>query len=500
MLPENRPETFVENYRRALSDPRLQRAMSNATAKFEAARRQAPPGGEAEWQRLRDRAREIKERTVGNLDYYLEQFSANVERRGGRVFWARDAGEANHYINEVARRQGVRLAVKGKSMLSEEIGLNHALAEAGVESVETDFGEYVAQLAGQRPSHINMPIVHMSRGDVADLFARRLHVERMGEIEQMTGLARRLLRERFAAADMGVTGVNFAVAETGTIVLVENEGNIRLCTSLPRVQVALMSIEKVIPRFADLEVFLKLLPLSASGQKMTANVTFVTGARGAGGGEASQEFHVVILDNGRVDMLANPELREALYCIRCGACLNICPVYQKIGGHAYGWVYPGPIGAVLTPQLIGREKAAELPFASSLCGACRDVCPVKINLPEMLLHLRHEIKEPAAEHARTTPEAQAGPLLKLKRSLARALERASFKLWAAAMKSPAHYARAARLARLIRRVSGDGRNGLARLLPVSRWTAARDLPPPAARSFREQWAEMSKSAGPRRHG
>jgi L-lactate dehydrogenase complex protein LldF len=372
-------------------------------------------------------------------------------------------------------------------MMTEEIELNRALEAAGVEAVETDLGEYIIQLAGERPSHIIAPAIHKTRGDVADLFTEKLGVERTEEIEMMTALARRVLRERFARAQMGITGANFAIAETGTIVLVENEGNIRLTTSLPRTHVALMGIEKVIPRLEDLAVFLRLLPRSASGQQMSAYVSFLTGGGRARDEEGPDELHVIILDNGRTQMLADHHLRESLYCIRCGACLNVCPVYQKIGGHAYGWIYPGPIGAVVTPQLVGRDVAGDLPFASSLCGACRDACPVKINLPDMLLRLRHEIKErggerdPGASH-----RAGVSALVKIKKRVARMAERAAFKVWAAAMKTPSRYRRAARLARLSQEVFGNPR------VLTGRWTETRDLPPLAARSFREQWAARGK--------
>src|SRR5215471_3355181 len=399
MSHEIQTDRFEDNYRRALANPQLQKALSNATTKFTMGRRIAVSRVGEEWEELRDRAREIKEHAVANLDGYLDTVSRNVEGLGGNVFWARDGQEATRFITGLARERGVKLAVKSKSMMTEEIELNHALAAVGVEAVETDLGEYIIQLAGERPSHIIAPAIHKTREDVSELFAEKLQVERMQEIERMTRLARRVLRERFAAADMGVTGANFAVAETGTIVLVENEGNIRLTNSLPRLHVAVMGIEKVIPRFEDLAIFLRLLPRSATGQQMSSYVSFLTGVKRSPAEEGPEELHVVILDNGRIDMLASPHLRESLYCIRCGACLNICPVYQKIGGHAYGWIYPGPIGSVLTPQLVGRDRAADLPFASSLCGACRQVCPIKINIPDMLLHLRHEIKEaPPAEH------------------------------------------------------------------------------------------------------
>lgn len=504
------PDPFADRYRRALKNTRLQQAMSKASVRFNLARRAAAANADEEWENLRSRAREIKEHTIEHLDFYLKEFSENVERQGGHVFWASTAEEANRYISDLARRRGVRLAVKGKSMMSEEIGLNHALIEAGVEAVETDFGEYIAQLAGERPSHINMPIVHKTRTDVAELFSEKLHTGDMHEIAEMAALARRLLRGKFAAAEMGITGVNFAVAETGTIILIENEGNIRLTTSLPRIHVALMGIEKVIPRFADAEIFLKLLPRSASGQKITANVSFLTGVKKPSEVGGAQEYHVVILDNGRSNILANPHLRETLFCIRCGACLNACPVYQKIGGHAYGWVYPGPIGAILTPQLIGREQAADLPFASSLCGACREVCPVKINLPDMLLHLRHEIKETSATPTLTgvqrrdhdaphqTPadsrtQRESGDRLSaFKQRLANWAEHTAFRFWAATMKGGTRYRRARQALLLAQRAFGDKGADGKRTPYVPPWTATRDLPPLARQSFREQWSELSK--------
>ncbi|HKV39265.1 MAG TPA: LutB/LldF family L-lactate oxidation iron-sulfur protein [Blastocatellia bacterium] len=485
-------EQFVDNYRQALQNEKLQRALSNATGRFTLARGIAVAGvGGAEWQQLRDVARQVKEHTIGNLDRYLDQFASNVERLGGTVFWAKDAGEANDYITRLARDRGVTLAVKSKSMMTEEVELNRAFIRAGVEPIETDLGEYIVQLAGERPSHIIAPAIHKTRQDVADLFTDKLHVERNEEIEKMTALARRVLRQKFASAGMGVTGANFAVAETGTIVLVENEGNIRMTNSLPAVHVALMGIEKVIPRLRDLAVFLRLLPRSATGQRMSSYVSFLTGVKRSEADEGPAELHVVILDNGRTEALANPHLRESLYCIRCGACLNACPVYQKIGGHAYGWIYPGPIGSVLTPQLVGREKAANLPFASSLCGACREVCPIKINIPDMLLQLRHEVKEPAQRTAVEPPAARDNqtPGRHLKHRIERIAERTAVKVWAWAMKSPARYVRVTALARLASQASITP----GKALPAIPWTETRDLPPFAPRPFRDLWPEI---AGP----
>lgn len=468
---ENKPETFVENYRRALTNPTLQSALANATGKATGARLEAVTlVGEDNWERLRERARQIKEHTINHLDHYLETFAANVERMGGHVFWAANPEQANRYIVELALSRGISVTVKGKSMMTEEVGLNKALAEAGIEAVETDLGEYIVQLAGEHPSHINMPAIHKTRNDVADLFAEKLNVERTEEIAEMTALARKVLRRQFVKAGMGITGVNYAVAETGTIVLVENEGNIRMTTSLPRVHVALMGLEKVIPRLADLDIFLTLLSRSASGQKLTSYVSCLTGVKQSPDEEGPDELHVIILDNGRTNILANPHLRESLYCIRCGACLNVCPVYQKIGGHAYGWVYPGPIGSILTPQMIGRDRAAALPYASTLCGACREVCPVKINIPDMLLHLRHEIKEP------------------IRRRIGDMVEYAASKIWFAAMSSATRYKWTTQLLRF---VQGFGRrkNGTRRLF-VPGWSNFRDMPPIAARSFRERWPEI----------
>lgn len=509
-----RQENFASRSREALADGQLQRALSNAVAKHAVTRAEGVGALGSEWEVLRDAAKEIKDHTLAHLDRYLLEFADNVERLGGHVCWAADAAEANAYIKAVASRRGAKLAVKGKSMMTEEIGLNSALAAAGVEALETDLGEYIVQLAGERPSHITAPAVHKTRGDIARLFTERLGVACGDDPREITAHARRVLRERFAAADMGITGVNFAVAETGTVVLVENEGNIRMTTSLPRVHVALMGIEKVIPRLRDLEVFLKLLPRAASGQKITSYVSLLTGVKRSARDEGPEEFHVVILDNGRTQMLAHPHLRESLNCLRCGACLNACPVYQKIGGHAYGWIYPGPIGAVLTPQLIGRHEAADLPFASSLCGACRDVCPVKIDIPSMLLHLRREIKEgvpsEAAGDARGA-ESAGGGMNALRGqgdggdSAARrgaggrgglSAERLSFKLWAFVLKSAARYERAARLARATQKVFGGWVLRVAP--PFSRWAATRDLAALPPRSFRELWPGLNAKHDSRR--
>ncbi|HYJ46369.1 MAG TPA: LutB/LldF family L-lactate oxidation iron-sulfur protein, partial [Pyrinomonadaceae bacterium] len=421
-----------------------------------------------------------------HLDRYLEEFVTNAEREGAKVHWARDAAEANQIICRLALARGARTVVKSKSMTTEETHLNVALEAEGIEAIETDLGEYIIQLAGETPSHIIVPAIHKTKKQIAELFTEKIGLEPTDDVARLTGTARQVLRERFAAADIGISGVNFGVAETGTILMLENEGNIRLTTSLPRYHIAVMGIEKVIPRFADLDVFLKLLPRSGTGQHLTTYQSLITGTKRDAVDEGPDELHIVLLDNGRSRMLAHPTTRQSLACIRCGACLNACPVYQQIGGHAYGSVYPGPIGAVITPQLIGLGKAAQLPYASSLCGACREVCPVKIDIPELLLHLRAEITEGTADFS--TDEQ---PPVKRQRG-----ERLAFKLWAAVMMRPVLYRLSTRLGRLMQRfVVRGGRIGkvgptLARLAPpLGAWTEARDLRPVEATTFRERWRE-----------
>jgi L-lactate dehydrogenase complex protein LldF len=340
-------------------------------------------------------------------------------------------------------------------MTTEETHLNAALEAAGMQVVETDLGEYIIQLAEEPPSHIIAPAIHKTRGQIAELFNAELGMPLTDDIARLTSTARATLRDRFAAADAGISGVNFAIAETGTIVIVENEGNIRLTTSLPRVHIAVMGIEKILPKFADLDVFLKLLPRSGTGQSLTTYQSFITGTKRQPGDEGPEQLHIVLLDNGRSRMLAHPVTRQSLACIRCGACLNACPVYQQVGGHAYGSVYPGPIGAVITPQLMGIQKSAQLPYASSLCGACREVCPVKIDIPRLLLHLRGEISP------------RKGKLS----------ERLAFKMWAQVMMRPSLYKMSSVMGRIVQR-----------FLPVAKaWTNGRDLRPIESKSFHELW-------------
>ena len=447
-------ETFRENARAALADTQLRGALKNATSLF-GERRKSAAASLPNWEDLRSQARAIKDDVLSHLDRYLEKFVSEAEARGAKIHWARDAAEANAIICKLTAERQARIVVKSKSMTTEETHLNDALEAAGLQVVETDLGEYIIQLADEPPSHIIAPAIHKTRGQIAELFTAELGMPPTDDVAKLTNTARITLRDRFAAADVGISGVNFAIAETGTIVMVENEGNIRLTTSLPRLHIAVMGIEKVIPRFADLDVFLKLLPRSGTGQRLTTYQSFITGTKRRATDEGPEELHILLLDNGRSRMLAHPVTRQSLACIRCGACLNACPVYQQVGGHAYGSVYPGPIGAVITPQLMGIEKTAQLPYASSLCGACREVCPVKIDIPRLLLHLRGEISERKGSTA----------------------ERVAFKLWSRLMMSPRLYKLSSVAGRLLQRI-----------VPIApAWTKGRDLRPIESRSFHDLW-------------
>lgn len=454
---------FARNAERALQDPALQQSLRTAMVRFRDLRRtvveEVP-----DWQALRQHAHEVKMHTLAHLGGYLEQLEASVTAAGGVVHWATDGTGAARIVADLCGRHGARVAVKSKSMTSEEIHLNAALQGAGVEAVETDLGEYLVQLAGEAPAHLIAPAVHMSKAAIAALLADRLGLPVYDDAAQLTRAVREHLRTRFLSADAGITGVNFAVAETGTIVVVENEGNARLTTTLPRVHIALMGIEKVIPRLDDLAVFLTLLPRSATGQRMSSYVSLITGPRRAGEIDGPREFHLVILDNGRAAIHADPQMRESLACIRCGACLNVCPVFERTAGHAYGSVYAGPIGAVITPLLSGLETAGDLPFASSLCGACGEVCPVKIDLPRLLLELRARVV------------AQRGAPWR---------ERIFVWGWTAAMLSPRRLDAAGRVVRFVHRLVAGGRVRLP--YPFSRWVRARDVPSPAGPPFRDRW-------------
>jgi L-lactate dehydrogenase complex protein LldF len=412
---------------------------------------------------MRDRAREIRAHTVSRLDHYLGQFTDAVERRGGKVFFAADAAEANEYIVRLARSESVGLIVKAKSMVTEEIHLNDAIEAAGIEVVETDLGEFIIQLAGETPSHIIAPVLHKTRYDVGELFAAELGVEYTDDPTELNDIARGYLRERFLGADMGISGANFGVAQDGAICLVTNEGNGRLVTTVPRIHVAVMGMERLVPTRSDLAVMLEVLARSATGQKLSVYSNIVAGPRREGEPDGPDQFHVVILDNGRSATLGSA-VAEILYCIRCGACLNACPVYRHVGGHAYGTVYPGPIGKVLTPSLFGLEQWHELPAASSLCGACEEVCPVRIEIPKLLVELRKQSTGHMPRGVRT---------------------------------GIAWYTRIATRPRLFRAVTRFlgwigrllGRNGWMRRMPwvLRAWTEERALPAPASRTFHDWW-------------
>ena len=466
----------------SIKDPKLQKALQRVGTGFDTARVQAIDDVTSEtWESWREEARRIKTHTLDHLDYYLDLLFETVTKAGGQVHFAADSAQANAIVAGLAKARNVRIAIKSKSMVSEELHLNPVLESIGVDVYETDLGEYIIQLAEETPSHIVAPAMHKTKEDVAQLFSQRLGLPHLDDIDSMARAAREVLRDKFLEADLGISGANFVVAETGTLVIITNEGNGRLCTSAPRVHIGITGMEKVIPSLQDLAVFLRLLPRSATGQRITSYVSMISGPRRLDDEDGPEEFHLVIVDNGRSRLLADPDLREALNCIRCGACLNICPVYQKVGGRAYGWVYPGPIGAVVSPMLVGLKQAKDLPYASSLCGACRDACPVKINIPRMLLHLRHKLSES------TDPEEKAAP------EVAGFLARG----YAWLMSRPAQLSLIHKVARNLQRplvkiplspfARGGQRIKRAPLPILSRWTKARDLPALPPRTFHELW-------------
>jgi L-lactate dehydrogenase complex protein LldF len=463
-------EGFNERGRRAVGDRELHDSVALFTAKAVAGR-DAVLHALPEAPELRERAYHIKQETMANLDRYLEQMANAVEGRGGKVFFAKDGEDVVRYVGDLARRRGTKVLTKSKSMATEEIELNHRLeedyADLELEIVETDLGEWIAQLAGDTPSHIVGPILHMNRRQVTDVLSDAAGEKLPPDVEALGTFARKRLREKFLAADIGITGANFGVAETGTIVTVTNEGNARLVTSVPPVHVVVMGIEKMIPRFSDLAVFVQLLGRSGTGQKITVYTNFVTGPREIGELDGAEEFHLILLDNGRSKLLGT-EFEEALYCIRCGACLNVCPVYRQTGGHAYGSTYSGPIGAVITPLLKGDDEAKDLPHASSLCGACWEACPVGIPLHELLLKLRNR---------------------QVDEGLANKAQQIAFKGFENTMRSPALYKISGKAGRLAQKPLR--RDDSVRALPglTSAWTNSRDLPPLAEKPFRELWKE-----------
>ncbi len=465
---------FKRNSAEALANEPIQENLRGLYSGFHQAR-QSAGAATPDWEEMRDRGRDIKTHAIRHLDHYLEQMADNVTAAGGKVFFARDAEAANRYVVDLARSIGARTVIKSKSMVSEETGLGSRLEEAGIEAVETDLGEYIIQLADESPFHIIAPAIHKSRQEVADLFHDRFGTPKDRDREGLMAEARERLRDAFARAEMSVTGGNFMVADTGTLALVTNEGNGRMCTSMPRVHVAMVGMEKVIPSMSDLGMFLKLLIRSATGQRpLSSYVTLVSGPREQDEEDGPEEFHLVIVDNGRSNLLADPELREALNCLKCGACLNACPVYRKVGGHAYGWVYGGPIGSILTPAMTGLAEARDLPYASSLCGACREACPVRIDIPRMLLHLREQIAE-----GDSRSRSSRSPLV----------ERLAFRLWSVAVRTPGAMRLASTLGRALQLPLRRG--GRLRWLPppLSGWTKHRHFPALPSTSFRDRWRD-----------
>ncbi len=457
---------FKETARVKLDDANLQAALHKLQGNF--VRGRAERVAELDnFEAIRDAAAAIRDRALENLDTYLQTFERNATLQGTVVHWAETVDDVNRIVCELAAKYDVKKAVKSKSMVTEECALNDALEAAGVEVVETDLGEYILQLAKEPPSHIVAPVVHKTRGEVSDLFEAKHGRPRTTVISELTREAREVLRPHFLSADMGITGANFVIAETGSTLIVTNEGNGRLVTSVPRVHVAITGIEKVVPTLEDVTTLLRLLPRHGTAQTITNYISVTTGPRRAGDSEGPEHFHVILVDAGRSTLLGG-EMQSMLRCIRCGACMNHCPVYQNVGGHAYGWVYPGPMGSVLTPTYVGIEKALDLPHASTLCNQCGVVCPVKIPLPDLLRKLREQ---------------------QFSRGLRPASERAGLAFWSWAAQRPRVYGVLAGLGAQVLAWLG-GRARFIRHLPgASGWTGGRDVPAPQGKTFRALYAE-----------
>lgn len=458
---------FPEAAHETLARSQMRHNLSHATTTIREKRLRAV-SELSNWEELRVQGAAIKDETLSHLETLLPQLEAAVTQAGGTVHWARDAAEACALVAKIAHGHGAKEVVKVKSIATDEIGLNEALDAVGIHAIETDLAELICQLSEDRPSHILVPAIHRNRAEVRDLFRAKLGADLpTDEPAALAGAARTYLRERFLTAKVAVSGANFAVAETGTVCVVESEGNGRMCLTLPEVLITVMGIEKILPKWEDVATFLRLLPRSSTAERMNPYTSMWTGVCK---GDGPKEFHLILLDAGRTEVLKDAVGRQTLRCIRCSACLNVCPVYERVGGHAYGSVYPGPIGAILTPQLLGmhNENANTLPYASSLCGACFDVCPVRIDIPEVLIYLRGKVDHP-------TPE------------------RVAMRTVAWFMSDPGRFSLAIRLARL-----GQGplvRDGKIHWLPgmLGGWTAARDAPSLPKKSFRELWRERGRS-------
>ncbi|WP_127499949.1 LutB/LldF family L-lactate oxidation iron-sulfur protein [Actinoplanes solisilvae] len=451
-------EPFPEAARTALANPQLRRNLQHATTTIRG-KSGAVIAELPDWQELRSAGSALKAYTMANLPRLLEQLEERVTAAGGVVHWAADATEANRIVTDLVKATGEQRVIKIKSMATMEIGLNEALEDAGITPVETDLAELIVQLGHDKPSHILVPAIHRNRSEIREIFLSEMpgvDPDLTDDPPVLAAAARRYLRETFLSTKVAVSGANFGIAETGTLAVVESEGNGRMCLTLPETLITVMGIEKLVPTWQDLEVFLQLLPRASTGERMNPYTSMWTGVAP---GDGPQNFHLVLLDNGRTAVLADEVGRQALHCIRCSACLNVCPVYERTGGHAYGSVYPGPIGAILSPQLTGVEDNASLPYASSLCGACFDACPVKIDIPSILVHLRNQVPHPRAE--RTAMAAAAYT-----------------------MDHPKLYERAQKAARLAKLLGKRGR-GLPP--PLNGWSSSRDLPTPPSETFRDWW-------------
>ncbi|KVT09861.1 lactate utilization protein B [Burkholderia ubonensis] len=455
-----------------LADQRLQQNLKKLSTKFVSARADAMT--QIDFPATRAALKARRNRALENLDAWLEAFEREATRRGTTVLFADTTADAARLVADIARRHDVKKVIKTKSMVSEEMRLNEVLGQMGVQSIETDLGEYILQINdNEPPSHIIAPVVHKDKDEIADLFARTHHRERLTEIPDMTREAREVLRPHFLSADMGVTGGNFVIAETGSVALVTNEGNEGMCTVMPRVHVAVTGIEKVLPTLEDLATAMRLLPRSATGQKTSNYFSLLTGPRGPGDEDGPEHMYVVLVDGGRTGLIGG-EFQEMLRCIRCGACMNHCPVYQKVGGHTYGWVYPGPMGSVLTPSYVGLDRTLDLPQAATLCGECDSVCPVGIPLSHLLRTLREK---------------------QVERRLRPWRERVALAAWGFVARRPTLYALTTKLAvRILERLGGGG--GMLRRLPMmGGWMEMRDLPVPTGRTFRELYAASRSHLG-----
>jgi L-lactate dehydrogenase complex protein LldF len=465
---------FVANSTGALANEPLQEALGVLRTQSIPNRARAA-AALPEFEALRDRARDLKNHILGHLDQYLLQFEEQVHKSGGHVHWCADAETARKKVLEICRTANARTVTKGKTMIGEEIGINDYLAENGIEPVETDLGEYIIQLRHETPSHIIGPALHVTKKQVEETF-RKSHTDldagrSLEEPAALMAEARAKMRDRFLEADVGITGANFLIADTGSTVIVTNEGNGDLTQTLPKIHIVLASIEKAVPTAEDAMTLLRVLPRSATGQELSVYVTFSTGPRRETDPDGPKEFHVVLLDNGRSAYLGTP-MQEMLRCIRCGACMDHCPVYHAVGGHAYGWVYPGPIGALLTPALLGVEKAEPLPHASTLCGRCESVCPVRIPIPKLLRYWREE---------------------EFSRAITPSVQRSGLGFWAFFAKHPRLYRIGARWASRVLRWKAGGK-GRFRSLPLAGgWTTHRDLPAPQGRTFQDQWRDRKAS-------